>query len=93
MERRSFLGSLLALPILAGLNRVEEKALENIQPNTFDGNTFVACSGTFERMSIVSGSGTLPPGCCGPFIRREDLIPPINFRTICKQENRKDISL
>jgi len=31
-------------------------------------------SGTFDKMNIVSGSGTLPPGCCGPFICREELI-------------------
>ena len=33
MERRGFLGSLLALPILSGFKKIEPKELEKVQPN------------------------------------------------------------
>ena len=80
MERRGFLGSLLALPILAGLKPKSTESLLTIEEAKKVLNLHIddpvwqsiPCSGTF--MNIVPGSGTFPPGYYGPFIRREDII-------------------
>ena len=82
MERRGFLGSLLALPILAGFKSplrdspmtIEEA--EKVLNTSIDDPVWqsIPCIGTFYRMNIVPGSGTFPPGCCGPFICRKELI-------------------
>ena len=85
MERRRFLGSLLALPILAGLKpkSVEPltmKMVEKVLNSRIDDPVWqsLPCSGTFITggSGCVAGSGVIhnSGGCSGPFIRREDII-------------------
>jgi hypothetical protein len=65
MERRGFLGSLLALPILAGLKPKSTESpmtiemAEKILNTSIDDPVWqsIPCSGTFDRMSVVQASG------------------------------------
>jgi hypothetical protein len=65
MERRGFLGSLLALPILAGFKSPLRDApmtiteAEKVLNTSIDDPVWgsIPCSGTFDRMSIVQASG------------------------------------
>ena len=79
MERRSFLGSLLAIPILAGFKSVREKEMEYIMANMYPPLDS-------PDLDIIPGSGTFITGG-NTFIACSGTI------YLTPEQYRKDISL